>query len=424
VRLSIKALNDGYKSRGFVPLHVISGDELLKWFIDAQGQFLPNKPHGIRSFLELYMADGRENICEEKYADYVRDLLTPEDQAGETDRVTQRRIAAALMLTKYSLLSTECVENHVSVCVSIAILMAHICYVAEMRCLKSHFWSSSLDLCWHIVLDELAALKDEVMELNNDFVEGNLVGDGDLIYKARTTILLGWLSAYQLILQCNQEDHVIDRDLLDMIGTNFPDHTYFWGESASIHFLMMVFVNDRAGNHEQADMIRASILRELVSCNSLKNKTTNAKPDTYCSVDQALAAEYSIPDSELDYNEFKGSAYTLQTWIDCVVRANLKSLLKELWYDITYILDCEFYPDPVVNFYLWRSPGGENSYRNNAYPEKWSSLVTTAFRDPHGVPSLLEENLNLLILFLMAYPHRTCSNALRLLDIRDDCGND
>ena len=55
----LRAHNAGWKQRGYKPLKTISGAQLLTRFTKMSANFWPQRPQDARTFLSLYLADGR-----------------------------------------------------------------------------------------------------------------------------------------------------------------------------------------------------------------------------------------------------------------------------------------------------------------------------------------------------------------------------
>ena len=72
VRIQIDQMNDDNqrKKRGYAYLDVISGQMLLKDFLDAQGEFIPKELEDFHLFLELNLSDGTDFLPKEKYFNF------------------------------------------------------------------------------------------------------------------------------------------------------------------------------------------------------------------------------------------------------------------------------------------------------------------------------------------------------------------
>jgi len=413
VRTKITSLNRGYRRRGLPKLELITGKELLQDFICAQGSFLPNDPQEIQDFLELYLSDGRMNLEEEKFANFIKGILFGNEQKSKNTTLL-RKIASALLLTKYSLNPYEKANNYISIIKGWVIFCSYILALVEKTNLPKKYWLSSYRLCWHEIDDCLKEFKEEVIQRNNIFLEGDLTGDGGIVYRTRTTIILGWLSAYELLQKYRDSSYRLDRNVYELIKDNFPHNMFLWGESASIYFIMMGLFLSFLGEKELSANIYATILSGITRANNLKSKTGLADP--YYSPDQILGAIFQLPDIEIDFTSFIGTSYSLKTLIDCLVRENRRDILEKLWYYISYIQYCEYTPEPIWHTYFWRSEKGTEVQKAFDSPQSWKILNKDAFSEPHNIPQKISEDKRFLFLFLLTFPHRVKSDLVKLID--------
>lgn len=413
VRTRITALNRGYKKRKLPKLEIIMGKELLQDFICAQGSFLPNEPKEIQDFLELYSSDGRVNLLEERFANFIKGTIFGDEQKLKKSTLL-RKIASCLLLTKYSLFPYEKTNNYVSIIKGLIIFCSYIMALVEKTNLPKRYWESSYQLCWYEIKELFEKFREEVTKRNNRFLEGDITGDGGIVYKTRTTIILGWLSAYELIKKYNDFTYTLDESLYQLIMDNFPHNMFLWGESASIHFIMMGLFLSLLGKKEMAVNIYETALVTIAKSNNLKSEKGLANP--YYSPDEILGAMVQQPDMEIDFSSFVGTSYSLKTLVDCLVREGRRDILEKLWYPISYMQYCEYIPEPIWHTYFWRSEEGNEILKPFDSPQSWRQLKKEAFLEPRNVPKKIAEDKNFLILFLLTFPHRVKSDLVKLIE--------
>lgn len=413
VRTKITTLNRGYKRRKLPKLELTTGKELLQDFVHAQGSFLPNEPKEIQDFLELYSSDGRINIQEERFANFIKGILFGDEQKSKSTTLS-RKIASGLLLTKYALYPYEKANNYISIIKGWVIFCSYVLALAEKTILPEKYWKSPYQLCWYEIDGCLKKFREEVIQRNNRFLEGDITGDGGLVYKTRATIILGWLSAYELLQKCRDSCYTFDRRIYELIKYNFPHNMFLWGESASIHFIMMGLFLSLLGEKGMAVNIYEEILSHIVTSNNLKSETGLADP--YYSPDQILGALFRLPDGEIDFRSFVGTSYTLRTLIDCLAREGRRDILEKLWYHTSYMQYCEYTPEPIWHTYFWRSEKGIEVQKAFDSPQSWRQLKKEAFLEPRNIPTKISVDKKFLLLFLLTFPHRLKSDLVKLID--------
>lgn len=413
VKTKINALNRGYSRRKLPRLELITGKELLQKFIRAQGSFLPNEPRQMRDFFELYLSDGRLNINEEKFSNFIKGILFEETQK-ENNIIILRRITGSLLFTKYALYPYEKCNNHISIIKGLILFCSYLFALVEKTSLPKKYWESSYQLCWHAIKEHLEELKEEVIKRNNRFLEGNLTGDGGIVYKTRVTIIFGWLSAYELIQKAEDSSYTFDKSISDLIKDNFPHNFCLWGESATANFIMMGLFLSSLNEKEMATKVYEHVLTQIAIANNYESE--KGLPDPYYSAEQVLAYLCKIPDYEIDLKSFIGTSYTLKTLIELLVREGKRDVLEKLWPPISKIQYCEYNPKPVWHTYFWRSEEGSEIQSPYESPQSWGKLNKEASAKPSNLPKIIEKNKNFLMLFLLTFPHRVKSDLVKLID--------
>ena len=100
VRRDIDDLNLNYKRRGFSQLEVKTKMDLLKYFIEVNGEFLPIELSDFKLFLELLLYSGNELVGKELFSKFMESVLFT-DKESKLD--LKRKIGSVLLLTEYVL---------------------------------------------------------------------------------------------------------------------------------------------------------------------------------------------------------------------------------------------------------------------------------------------------------------------------------
>ncbi len=411
VRRDIDDKNLRWKQLGFPELEVVTGLELLKKFIGVHGSFLPTELSDFRTFLELLLSDGRELLNKELFTVFLESVFfTKKEKKSEI----KRKIASTVLLTQYVLQPFESVENHVSIIEGWTILCSYILSLVEKYRLKNDQWEKSYELIIQKINSQLELLKDEFFSRTDLREKG---WDGGLIYKSRITMVLGWLSAFELYNKRIDKTYEIEKRVYDSIKQNHEGKTtWFWGESATPFFVMMSLCVSECGDSLLANNIILKPIICIISDNSFGSE--NGIPDPYFSSKEVISQLYQLANDNIDMNSFVGSSYHLGSLVDILVRRKKRKLLAELWKQISFIQKCEFKPNPSWALLIWNCREGEQVERFYKNPQSWKELSDEATNfDSSGIPQVLQNN-PFSYYFILSYPHRLTRDTIKLIEPR------
>lgn len=86
--------------------------------------------------------------------------------------------------------------------------------MVEKYGLEEKYWRQSFDLTLLLISNQFELLKSEFFTRTN-YLESSW--DGGLIYRSRLTIVLGWLSAFELYNRRKDKKYVFDKRVMDAI---------------------------------------------------------------------------------------------------------------------------------------------------------------------------------------------------------------
>lgn len=406
----IMARNKGFVDRGYQPLEVIQGTDLLARFIRCHGQFLPRDVEDFELLLKAFLADGKDLINKVDLSRLLLHLL-PDTLSRRTHIV--RAIASSLILTSYALSPFQRDKNFFALFEGWTIAAAHVARIAELKRIPKKMWSGSFELAMSEAWQALVSACKEAVG-RTSLVEGNILTETGPVYHARLTILCGLVATYLLLRETQHDNQVSAEECREFIK-NHRDHAAFWGESALPYFLVLAWQEERQGKPLLAEKRIAELVHVIAWGNSSRRQPNNV-PSPYHGVDSCLAAMCGIaPQSTV--RDTPGVSYSVDSLIGWLARRNRKQLLSSLWYNVTDIQLAEMQFKRKSDFYMWRSCDSELCLHFVARPTEWARLRQSAQSlDFSKLPKSIREDHAFAMLFLLVYPHRLCPDLVGGLD--------
>ncbi|MCW4000600.1 MAG: hypothetical protein NWE93_10205 [Candidatus Bathyarchaeota archaeon] len=409
VRVLIDDLNFSNKKRGYSELKVITKYDLLKRFLKVSESLLPVEPADFKLFLELTLRDGKALINKEITSEFIELLLF---KGKETKPELKRKIESGLLLYQYTMQNFEKCQNHIAVIDGWTLFGTYLLAVAEKYDLEPELWETSFNLVAHKIKTQFISLKKEFFSRKN-FLESTW--DGDLFYKSRLTMVLGWLSAFELFSKKADSSYSLDQQVIDYIKKHYTD-LWYWGESATPFFIEMSLLLS-LHNDSLSEKILIDLLANIVVENQLKD--SKGLPDPYYTAEQVISEEYnrlySLGEESEPYS-FHGSSYHMSTIVNLIAKRKKRASITPLWKDLTKILKCEFKPQPVWKLLTWHCEEGVQNETFYEQPQSWAKLITEATTVNNSeFPKRLVNN-PFAHYHLMCYPHRLSATTIKLID--------
>ena len=407
VRRIIDDLNPVYLKRGFSQLEIITKMDLLKRFLTMHDVFFPRELPDLKQFLELYFSDERALVNKDAHACFIEGILF---SPKETKPELGRKITSGLLLNQYILTKYLHSENNLSFAEGCSLFGSYLLALVEKYGLEDKYWRASFDLVSHLITESLDLLKTEFLQRTN-YLEDSW--DGGLIYKARITIVLGWLSALELYRKKSHSDYVIDDRILQKIK-NFRDNLWYWGESATGYFIAMSLLAEKSGDLP----LSTFILVDLIAKIGVENQAKDGKgfPNPYYTAEEVIAYSYKLEEREFASQSFLNQSYHVGVIVDMLTRRNRRKQLEELWKSISGLMVTEFKPAAKYQLLCWRAEEGEHIQHFYKHPQSWKELEDQA-KDYAiaDLPDTLREN-PFSYFFLLSYPHRITRKSVKLID--------
>lgn len=411
VRLQITQMNEAniIRSRGDSNLEVIERSQLLKTLHDAQGRFVPHKLTDFKSFLELFLASGKEQLDKAKFFSFLNNTLFSEFPRQKADALNA--ISSSVILTAYAMSEFEQEKNHFAIFEAWTALGASIVRYAERAKLDQREWQASLDLVMLGIAQALDSLEDDALA-KETWIEGYALGDGGDVYRARTTLVIGALAARALDRFESEEHGFVDRNVLDLIRKH-QQFFWIWGESAFPSFFMIVKFLEAIGENRLAVEILEACLEAVLERNHPRRD--DALPSPYYSATEVLEKNLGLA-QEPNGQESSGSSYTLKPLISALARRKRRGLLTKHWRRISHIRFKEFIVDTPEDWLLWHAETGTNQSRFPSATQSWTEMSRQAEREASGCAAFLSAHRSLLRAFTLVAPHRISDSVISFLD--------
>ena len=411
VRTQINDRNEDNRRKGrrYAHLEVIGADSLLKFFVDAQGRFVPRELPDMRAFLELYLEDGRGMLPKDKMFAVLDDTSFGQSPTKKSDAADA--ITSSLIIVSYLLNSFEESENYYAMAEGWSILAACIARYVTRHSIPVDRWRTSLDLVVAEIDANLALLRNDALS-TTDFLEDNILADGGVMLRARTTIVLGALACHELLPTRKTKPDRQPDQVLKLIREHINRQS-FWGDSAFPYIFSTIKFLEARNEWELARNVLDDLFTSLVEATCQRRGPVF--PGPYFGVEDVLAV--SIPDrlQNADFEGHRGSSYVLRAILEMLVRRGRRDLLGEVWPQLTYCQQHEFIPDRTEDIFSWRTKDGKNASSFPNQTQSWESLVAES-SDTSAIPAVYREFRQLLSFHILVCPHRATPVVIRMLD--------
>ncbi len=386
----------------FSKLETINKDQLLKYFIEAQGEFIPKSFEEFQEFLSFFQLNGNEFFPKKKYFMFLKKQIL---QTAKQKSNILNGIFASVILTSYILKKFQEQKNHFAQFEAWTILSSTIIGFIEEEKKSDKMIDETLKLVKETTLNILNELSEEFVNRDN-LLEGTAFGDGDLVYRARTTIVLGLLCCNKFYYNTEQNG-ILHNKILENLK-----HVWFWGDSSFPYLFFIIKYLERNKLFNQSLPIINIILEGILKHNGFRNKE-QAFPNPYYDINAIMESIFC--NNPIDFKQFKANSHILNPLIEMIARRKTKEPLEKNWRKISHMQISKFIPDQDYEyFYFWNKNG--INYSN--FPKQigsWEELQKNSKNE--SCLDLLTKNREFLPLFFLVYPHRISEELINFLDI-------
>ena len=229
------------------------------------------------------MSDGRDFIDKAALSQFLTGSVLISNAKGDSNRI--HAISSSVILISHLLKPYQEKENHFALFEAWGLLAALIVKYAESQNLKTG-WQESFALAFGEAVSNLHRLKEESL-LRTDFLEGDPMGDGGLMYRGRLTIVLGALAVLELHLLSEGTSNTPDKGVVDLLLSNLK-RLWLWGESAVPFLLNIAWMLEKAGHSVEAEGTLKILFTSILQSNSGGHGEAVPLPSPYHTHSQVL----------------------------------------------------------------------------------------------------------------------------------------
>lgn len=395
--------------------------ELLRAFKDLGTDFWPTNLGDWKTYLELFLENGRGQLPKGKIATLFERSLPFETEKGDkpSANACARAAAGCAILCAAATSAFTLAQNHLAEFEAWTLFWAYTLGLAERWGLAVKDIEFALDLAQETMYSCLARLCDELMNRPN-LVEGMVHIDA-AVYRVRVTHLLGLLGIYGLWrrqrIQAGLEDE--DRERTGFLTDFFKENAgkvWLWGEYAVPQFLAFNAYSPRAGSSfQEAEFRYLALIKAIAQRNGPGSE--RPLPNPYYEPEAILPHLLGLEEKP-PVDAFAGYSYTLEGLLHLFARAGYKQHMTLTYPEVTRVGFRSFEPEEPWHFYRYRNgASGKDHLRYLQPPHSWARLREAAAEDTGaGIPPLLRRFPIQYLCFLCVMPHRVNASGLRWLD--------
>lgn len=407
----IRAANVGWQARGMTKaLHTIQKGELFERFRASHGAYLPRDLEDFRTFIELILHDGSAPADKEKAAQLIEHILPTRSGQRKAQEVA-RAAASLVLLTGYITGPAALALNHWSLFEYWVTAGAYILYLMEKHKKAGAACRASFEICEMAADNALGALVEEC-KARSDLVQGLPLVDGHT-YRARATVLIGLLSAWDLSLRIRRKERKDPAFVQSFLESHLKEASV-WGESAVPYLFLAALEISQNSRPLIAEELIIQLVREISAANG-HLATGRGLPNPYYSPEEALRLACGL--DHLNREQFSGFSYSIASLIDFLARRWRRRAIASLWYRVTRLSFASYVPATSQEWFRWRSTDGALSSTFAREPQSWEELRTKAENIPlEGLPQALVCRPAFALWFALVYPQRFTRSVAKLIE--------
>lgn len=331
VEATVQGLNDAWRRRGYEPLTLVRGSELLPDFLKLAEDFWPVEPPEARSFLTLYLVEGRGDFDPKAFSKFLRRLLPDK---GLSKPIVARRIAAAGLFASYLLEAFNRQADYWSSFCGWTIVAAHQAWAADVYQLPAKLWKDSFILSRTAALASLERVSAETLTPHALMPREPELDD---YTRMRNTIAASAVAAWHLIKRRAGEYPPSEDTAIPLVHKLVRENRFwFWGESAFPNILCVFWLLEHTGKNLIGENLLIQIVAALARRNHKLSEDFFAGPEIL--PDDVLTAMLKKKDKpEQRQGRRAPVSWTIESLLHLLALRLRRQALKALWWEITHV---------------------------------------------------------------------------------------
>lgn len=401
---------DGHKPE----LTVIVRGELLMRFEKAFGGFLPVQLKSLRDFLQLITADPRGTPDKARIASLFDGLLAKLD--AKSSAASVQTLCAEIVIVGANLAHPyQGVENWVGEIEVWTLVATQLLYIASTNAKGRNQAQRSLKLVELAIWQAMKSLIKE-HEIRNDYVEGSPLEDG-FVYRARLTHLAGYMGAAAL-WESYFSSCISARKELDRFWAFNREKLWLWGEGAVPSFLLPLEVQWQDFERKVFQLLVAICRANQPIANddgSVDAEKGLSSP--YVQLNEVLKESVGLRTDFIPHS-YRGQSFAAEPLVMLLVRRIMRVSLSLVWFDVAGVSFEKYIPEESADLWRWHNrERGRTDSSSMPWPTSWTDLLEASRRlDSTLIPPLAETYPHILILHLLACPHRFNTSVALFVD--------
>jgi len=368
-----------------------------------------------KNVLELYLNNGKGILPKKKIANIFEKLFP--FKKNEKKKIPSKNhlaniISSSAILCLISISSFTMAKNYVAEIEAWTIYLSYVLALVDKWHLPKKYWEREFEFVLEYIYLSLQNLCEE-LKVRKNYVEGLVLVDKEFFH-VRITWLIALMSIYGLWNRCRsniEEDH---EEFIKEFCLKYFKSMELWGEAAIFQFILYFWYFKKINPTRDPDDLLADLINVISKLNAPDSAKCLANP--YYEANDILPYKLGLEKEDIGVN-FESQSYTIEGLINLYVRLNWKQSMKLLWPDATRISFIEFEPKYKWHYYRWHNEEGTYKTVIPRIPKTWDELKKESFESEGKLlPTTLKKYPLFVLLFLLVYPHRVNSQALRWLD--------
>lgn len=398
-------------------LRTIVKGELFTRFKDLQTDFWTTNLGDLKTYLELFLADGTGQLPKEKLCLLFEKAMCLYQGSPKPSREESiRSLSGCAVLCASSISAFTVSENHAVEFEAWTLFLSYCLAIITQRKLPLHEVEFAIKLAQEAMYSSLERLCDELMSRTN-FSQGDLLQDRP-VYEVRMTRLLGLMGVYGLwLMDRNRRGSNVDPQRLDFLRSfcdRHCDSLRLWGEAAIPDFLSMNFFRLTYDATNEPEGVYAELIRAI--CKKNQPDSEDTLPNPYYEAETVISWRLGL-DKQAIRESFEGKSFYLESLLHLFVRTGYKQHVKLVFPDITRIAFRHFEPSSCWKFFLFRNlDDGTDVERYLPLPHRWSELVQQSSEcRGNSLPKIIKKHPIEYLCLLMVMPYRVSADGIRWL---------